>query len=42
MDMLYGKEILIRKLAISEFGFRNILYLKLTYFLYIVYIRKDW
>ena len=41
MDMLYGKEILIRKLVTSEFGFRNILYLKLTYFLYIVYIRKD-
>ena len=41
MDMPYGKDKLMRKLAIYEFGCRNILYLMLTrHFLFIVHIRK--
>ena len=38
MDMPYGKDKLMRKLAIYEFGCRNILYLMLTRHFYLLSI----
>ena len=41
MDLLYRNDILMKKLAIYEFGFRNNLYLMLSHCLSIDCIRKD-
>ena len=40
MDTSDDKDILMRKVAIHEFGCRNILHLMLTHYLSIVYIGK--
>ena len=41
MDLSYRNDILMKKLAIYEFGCRSNLYLMLTHCLSIVCIRKD-